>query len=424
LLYIRRGIYYPLLIMSTRRANSYRWRQWLATAALLHTGLVSGAGTFEQDQRINSLTLQFGTDSFATANRFGSAFTSFAQPTLNSDVSNDVASGLVSVLIEMPGLTNLAGNNQPSLNLGLVNGQPILPTNNPANYSGSADLDWWYEPNPAELTPTGAPTNQLPASIAAGVLASGVGRFSLAPNPLGGTASLDLSTFMIQATVGGSSTPLKSTNGFPPGHLPAENINPQLMSFASMNGGRLKGNVSAGSLAATPIPSSLVGNDGYTASNSLLDVLVSGYTETIIFPIVVVNPTQPDQSDPAAPVAGGGPPYVFGAATGSRTVASAHDKNGNAVNLNAALASAAYSAYFTFTTDRVIVRSPPPAMLSISDSATGIVVSWPSSLIGWNLQTNSLPRAAGWNNYPGPVVNNTVTLPPPKGNVFFRLTKP
>jgi hypothetical protein len=402
--------------------RDFRLRKLLLVIAFLLSGpFTPGASAFEQDQRINSLTLEIGTNSFATANRFGSAFTSTAQGQVNSGLNNNISNGTVTVLFEMPELTNLTGSNQPSFSIGVVNGHPVCTNNNPATYSGLSDLDWWYTPTPNELDPYGIPTNQLPSSIVSGVLNSGPGRLNFVPSPFG-PGEFDLSAVAIAATIGSSSAPLESTNGFPPGHLPAENINPLLVSFASMSAGKLKGNISAAFLASTPIPNGIAGNDGYTASNSFLDVMVSGYSAFGGF-ITLILPTQPDQIDPTAPVAGAGPPYSFFAGAG-KVVTTAHDKNGGAVPLVTALNAMSYSSYFTFTTDRVIVQSPPAPVLTVANSGNQIIVSWPCSLTGWTLQTNNNLATGTWGNYAGQVANNSVTNSPSAGTLFFRLIHP
>jgi hypothetical protein len=402
--------------------RDFRLRLLLCSIALLQADpFTPGTSAFEQDQRINSLSLQIGTDSFAASNRFGSAFTSTGQSQVNVGLSNNISNGVVSLLLEMPGLTNLTGSNQPSFNIGVVNGHPVCTNNNPATYSGLSDLDWWYMPTPNELDPYGVPTDQLPSSIVAGVLNSGPGRLNFVPSPFG-PGEFDLSAVAIAATIGSSSAPLESTNGFPPGHLPAENLNPLLVSFASMSAGKLKGNISAAFLASTPIPNGIAGNDGYTASNSFLDVLFSGYSAFGGF-IPLILPTQPDQIDPTAPVAGAGPPYSF-AANAAKVVTTARDKNGAVVPLVTALNAMSYSSYFTFTTDRVIVQSPPAPLLTVANSGNQIVVSWPCLLTGWTLQTNNNLATGAWSNYIGSVVNNSVTNPSPAGNLFYRLIHP
>jgi uncharacterized repeat protein (TIGR03803 family) len=68
---------------------------------------------------------------------------------------------------------------------------------------------------------------------------------------------------------------------------------------------------------------------------------------------------------------------------------------------------------------------PPvtPTSLTINYINNQAIVSWPSSVSGWTLQTNNNLATGTWSNYSGPIINNTVTNSPTKGNLFFRLAK-
>ena len=70
------------------------------------------------------------------------------------------------------------------------------------------------------------------------------------------------------------------------------------------------------------------------------------------------------------------------------------------------------------------VQTPGAPFLAITYSGSHAIVSWPSSITGWTLQTNNNLATGTWGNYTGTVVNNSVTNSPPKGNLFFRLTQP
>jgi hypothetical protein len=166
-----------------------------------------------------------------------------------------------------------------------------------------------------------------------------------------------MSSAHLRANIGSATKPGISTNASTPGHLVSENLDPALVSFASTSSGELCGNLSAASLATVPVPAALLTgfgacSQGYTASNHLLDVLVHGCNGA--FGIAEVNPTQPDQVDPAAPVAGQGAPYTL--VTTGTTVTSCKDKTGATVSLPACLTAAAYSSDFNFTSDRVIAK--------------------------------------------------------------------
>lgn len=68
-----------------------------------------------------------------------------------------------------------------------------------------------------------------------------------------------------------------------------------------------------------------------------------------------------------------------------------------------------------------VVQTPGAPTLTISYAGNQAIVSWPPSVTGWTLQTNTSLTAGTWGNYLGAVSNNTVTNSPPKGNLFFRL---
>jgi hypothetical protein len=71
-----------------------------------------------------------------------------------------------------------------------------------------------------------------------------------------------------------------------------------------------------------------------------------------------------------------------------------------------------------------VVQVPGAPLLSISYFGNQAIVSWDPSATGWTLQTNNNLSTGTWGNYLAPVVNNSVTNTPPKGNLFFRLRQP
>ena len=172
-----------------------------------------------------------------------------------------------------------------------------------------------------------------------------------------------MSNVKITSPIGNVGTPLVSMMGNPPGHLPAENLDPALQSFATMaqptaNGtGKLCGNVYAASLDQVPIPAALLSgstacSQGYNAANSLLDVIVGGCTALGIIP--VINARQPDTHDPNITNLGAGPPYTFTRDNATKQVNGCRDVNNKVVPFNECLQDAAYSAFFKLATDRVI----------------------------------------------------------------------
>jgi hypothetical protein len=65
--------------------------------------------------------------------------------------------------------------------------------------------------------------------------------------------------------------------------------------------------------------------------------------------------------------------------------------------------------------------SLPPPQLTINLSGNNLIVSWPFSVAGFALQTNSNLGTTNWGDYGGAVINNSVTNSLPTGNLFFRL---
>jgi hypothetical protein len=189
--------------------------------------------------------------------------------------------------------------------------------------------------------------------------------------------TLSMTNTYISAASGSSSKPLTSTDGNPPGHLPEENVPADLTSFSTLADGHLRGNVSAASLANTYVPASLTSNcSNYDISHTMLDLVVGGCSVSVIS---IVKPTQPDTSDPLGDV------YAFQMNSTTHRV-SGCTKNGSAGTLSDCLAHAAYSAYFTFTADRVIgeprhtwPHAPTDATAVRSDQAATVSWTAPSS---------------------------------------------
>jgi List-Bact-rpt repeat protein/PASTA domain-containing protein len=317
----------------------------VAAVLVVAVGPAQAYTTFVQDQRANSLTLRFSTDSFAPNNAFGAAFVgSTVQSQITTALGNGIKDGSISWMFEMRDLTDLTGTNDASFHIGVLNPAPVAGT----GYDGTSDLDWWYLPDASELNSDGSPKQQLAASFATKTLSAGPGAADLGISLLGEPMTLAMSNVQIHAVAGVSSGPTASSGG-PPGHLASEYLDPSLQSFGSMTGGKLSGNISARSLYNAPVPSSLTGttcNGFYTTANTILDVLTNGCKA---FGALVneVNATSPDTVT------------SVGSGTYSFTVNSSHQVTGCTHNsvpdtLSDCLDGAAYSAYFQFTTDRVI----------------------------------------------------------------------
>ena len=71
-----------------------------------------------------------------------------------------------------------------------------------------------------------------------------------------------------------------------------------------------------------------------------------------------------------------------------------------------------------------VVQTPGTPLLTITYSGSQPVVSWPSSVTGWTLQTNNNLTTGTWGNYTGTVHNNRLTNSSPTGILFFRLRQP
>jgi hypothetical protein len=315
-----------------------------------------GAGcNFEQDQRATSLILQGGVDAVCPINAFGSrAFTVVALNQFQEPIAADIKAGVISLLFAMPGISDLSGTNDPNFKLGVLWGPPVQAPSGTV-YDGTRDLDWWYTPAPQAVGANRVALFQLTASMANKKLVAGPGIMLLSFNFGGVGALLRMSNTTISATIGPTSVPLVSTNQSTPGHLAAEHLNPALTSFNSMVNCAICGRISAASLAAIPVPQSMqVGasttacSQGYTAQNSLLDVIVGGCT--ILGGLTTtINPTQPDTIDTTV---------APGQTVISRLTENTNHQvcGGAKTNLSSCLQGDAYSAYFTFTTDRVIIK--------------------------------------------------------------------
>lgn len=301
---------------------------------------------FEQNQRVTSLALLSSTDAFCGHNELGvSAFTSIALGQFNPSLNASIAAGTANQFFIFTGLTDLTGkSSQSGIQVGMIDGTLASPYT--TGFSGSSDLDWWYtfDPNSVNLN-NNTPVSQVTASIASSVLTAGPGTINI-PNFFGTTPPIwPFFNSTLSVPIGAASAPAESSSGNPPGHLAAEHLDPNLQSFASMGSasgeGKLCGAISATTLAETPAPASLVSGgstpcaEGYTSSNSMLDVLVSGCT--VLFK--VINPSQPDT-------------VLSGSSVCPLTVGANHVVNASP----ACLAQDGYSAYVQFTTDRVIVK--------------------------------------------------------------------
>ncbi len=317
---------------------------------------------FEQSHRANEVKMQYGapgTTALCAKNALGGAIGSSAQGQLNTSLDNGVKDGSISIMFRYLGLDDLGGSNDAALQLGSVTGKPVLPTG--AVYDGTNAIDWWYTADATAIDGTRIPTAKLDGKIVSKLLTAGPGRLTLLMNLGAMTPSaLDMHNVKVRETLGAATAPLMSTGTAPPGHLASEHLDPALTSFVDGANGELCGDVSSKSLSLVPAPGAISGNpsDGgtsiscnsaFTTSSTLLDVLVRGCTVLII---TAVRPTQPDIT--LRTIAGTAPPYKF-TLTGTK-VTGCTDSANKIVPLADCLDATAYSSWFRFKTQRVIIK--------------------------------------------------------------------
>jgi hypothetical protein len=303
----------------------------------------------------------YAADSYCTANALGGAVGSSAQSTVQSEINDALKNGTMNVMFAVQGLSDPTGQNG-SCTLGPVTGNPVAAPLH-VTYNGTSDLDWWYTAQTGSLDGSRVPLNQIPASISHASLATtGTGTMTLTL-PLGsGPIQLKATSVKAKASVGQASAPAESVRGVTPGHTLGEHLDTSLNAFGSLGNGELCGNISAASLAAAPVASTLQSggsascDQSYGSGNSMLDVIVGGCSHSVFLVgnFIIFTSTQPDQVDPGAPVAGAGGPYKFVMSGGK--VSSCKDKNGTTVDLTTCKNAAAYSAALTFSSDRVILK--------------------------------------------------------------------
>jgi hypothetical protein len=94
-----------------------------------------------------------------------------------------------------------------------------------------------------------------------------------------------------------------------------------------------------------------------------------------------------------------------------------------------AMSGGQYSVTGGFWSLIAVVQTAGAPMLTIAHSGNSVTVSWPLGAGGFALQqNNNVANSAGWSPYGG-TVNTTnsvssITISPPTGNLFFRLSHP
>jgi cysteine-rich repeat protein len=311
---------------------------------------------FEQCHRVDSLSIVFpptNTNMFCPANALGGAIVGgTAQNQLGTALTNGVRDGSITIELKAVQLDDLSGTDDTQFSLGILTGTPVAGT---TTYDGTNALDWWYTTAASVIDGSRNPTTLVPASVTMKNLTTTSSEIVVTVSLAGQPAKLNMLNARLKGNVGAANKPLTSTGGTP-GHLASEHLDPALTSFATVSAGELCGDVTAESLKAVAIPSALVGcgflscSACYTASNTLLDVIVNGCNVIIGQQI---KPTQPDKSRIA------GTTYAFQYSSATKTITGC-TKTVNGTTSSATLdecwTNGAYSSLLRFTTDRVIAK--------------------------------------------------------------------
>jgi cysteine-rich repeat protein len=301
---------------------------------------------FEQEQRATSLVMSWDTNVCAK-NALGTAIvdTTTAQPQLQTALANGVKDGTISILLKFLGLDDLTGTASTlPFKLGVFHATQVAGT----GYDGTNDVDWWYTTDSMSIDGNRDPNTSLMNGkfAAGGNLSSDPGMVKLNLLLAGSPAIITMYNTKMTAKSGASTAP-KTSTGATPGHLASEHLNPALTSFQTLTGGKLCGDITAGSLNVG-LPMALDGqcDEGYTIAggSTLLDVIVHGCKKTVIvFAVTVIKPTQPDTSID-------GNTYKI-TTTGTKVTGC----TGGAA-WPTCLDKATYTSAFSFTADRIIAK--------------------------------------------------------------------
>lgn len=117
-------------------------------------------------------------------------------------------------------------------------------------------------------------------------------------------------------------------------------------------------------------------------------------------------------------ISGGGGVSTGGAYSVSGTIGQ-HDAALTSTGGNYSLTGGFWGVY--------AIQAAGAPLLTITNSANIIVISWPSSAVGFNLQMNTDPATTNWTTAPAPTDNGVIkfiTINAPTGNRFYRLKSP
>ena len=94
---------------------------------------------------------------------------------------------------------------------------------------------------------------------------------------------------------------------------------------------------------------------------------------------------------------------------------------------SSAMSGGPYSVTGGFWSLLAVIQTPGLPNLSIAHSANSVIVSWPNTPSSTLQTNNDLVTVSGWRAYGGTVNTasgtNSVTIRPPTGTLFFRLSK-
>ncbi|MGO8925946.1 MAG: hypothetical protein ACLQU3_03485 [Limisphaerales bacterium] len=92
-----------------------------------------------------------------------------------------------------------------------------------------------------------------------------------------------------------------------------------------------------------------------------------------------------------------------------------------------AMSGGPYSVTGGFWSLIAVLQTPGLPNLSVAHSGNSVIVSWPNTASSTLQTNNNLAAASGWNAYGGTVNTangtNSITISPPTGTLFFRLSK-
>jgi hypothetical protein len=92
-----------------------------------------------------------------------------------------------------------------------------------------------------------------------------------------------------------------------------------------------------------------------------------------------------------------------------------------------AMSGGPYSVTGGFWSLIAVVQTPGLPNLSVAHSGNSVIVSWPNTASSTLQTNNNLASASGWTAYGGTVNTangtNSITISPPTGTLFFRLSK-